>query len=84
MNILYRVELREAEGAQLTALLSGGKHAARKLKRAQILLAADAGGSDDVIANSARPAVPRFIGRNGASSESLSEITRRPCRACAP
>jgi transposase len=32
--------------------LSGGKHAARKLKRAQILLAADAGASDDEIARS--------------------------------
>jgi len=52
MNIRYRVELSEAERAQLTALLSGGKHAARKLKRAQILLAADAGVSDEVIANS--------------------------------
>jgi len=30
--------------------LSGGKHAARKLKRAQILLAADLGASDDDIA----------------------------------
>jgi len=38
--------------AELTALLSGGKHAARKLKRAQILLAADAGASDDEIARS--------------------------------
>ena len=34
------------------ALLSGGKHAARKLKRAQILLAADAGASDEEIARS--------------------------------
>ncbi|HVO22895.1 MAG TPA: IS630 family transposase [Candidatus Margulisiibacteriota bacterium] len=50
MNICYRVELDEAERAQLTAMLSGGKHAARKLKRAQILLAADAGTSDEVIA----------------------------------
>jgi transposase len=32
--------------------VSGGKHAARKLKRAQILLAADAGASDDDIATS--------------------------------
>jgi transposase len=31
-------------------MLSGGKHAARKLKRAQILLAADAGSGDDEIA----------------------------------
>ena len=37
---------------ELTALLSGGKHAARKLKRAQILLAADAGASDEEIASS--------------------------------
>jgi transposase len=52
MNIRYRVELNETERAQLTAILSGGKHAARKLKRAQILLAADAGVSDEAIASS--------------------------------
>jgi transposase len=52
MNIRYRVELSQDERAQLTALLSGGKHAARKLKRAQILLAADAGASDEAIATS--------------------------------
>jgi hypothetical protein len=43
MNIRYRVELSHAERDELTALLSGGKHPVRKLKRAQILLAADAG-----------------------------------------
>ena len=37
---------------RLTAMLSGGKHAARKVKRAQILLAADAGVSDEMIAAS--------------------------------
>jgi transposase len=52
MNLRYQVELSQAERAELTALLSGGKHAARKLKRAQILLAADAGASDDEIARS--------------------------------
>jgi hypothetical protein len=52
MNIRYRVELSEAERGQLAVLLSGGKHAARKIKRAQILLAADAGVSDDAIAAS--------------------------------
>jgi transposase len=52
MTIRYRVDLSEAEHAQLAALLNGGKHAARKIKRAQILLAADAGVSDEVIANS--------------------------------
>jgi transposase len=50
MNVRYRVELSQAEREQLTALLSGGKCAARKLKRAQILLAADAGASDAAIA----------------------------------
>jgi transposase len=52
MNIRYRVELNEAERMELAALLNGGKHAARKLKRAQILLAADAGINDAAIASS--------------------------------
>ena len=52
MNIRYRVELSEAERGELQAMLSGGKHAARKLKRAQILLAADAGVPDEDIATS--------------------------------
>ena len=50
MNVRYRVELSQAERDELTTMLSGGKHAARKLKRAQILLAADAGSSDEEIA----------------------------------
>ena len=50
MNIRYRVELSQAERDELNTLLNGGKHAARKLKRAQILLAADAGASDEEIA----------------------------------
>jgi len=50
MNVRYRVELSQAERSEVTALLSGGKHSARKLKRAQILLAADAGASDEAIA----------------------------------
>jgi len=52
MNVRYRVELSEVERDQLRALLSGGKHAARKLKRAQILLAADTGASDEEIIRS--------------------------------
>jgi hypothetical protein len=50
MNVRYRVELSQAERGELGALLSGGKHGARKLKRAQILLAADAGVGDEEIA----------------------------------
>jgi len=52
MNIRYRVDLSEAERSELQAMLSGGKHAARKLKRAQILLAAHAGVPDEAIAAS--------------------------------
>ena len=50
MNVRYRVELSQAERDELTAMLGGGKHAARKLKRAQILLAVDRGRSDEEIA----------------------------------
>ena len=52
MNVRYRVELSQTERTELTAILSGGRHAARRLKRAQILLAADAGASDEEIARS--------------------------------
>jgi transposase len=50
MNVRYRVELSQAEREQLTDMLRGGHHAARKVKRAQILLAADGGASDAAIA----------------------------------
>jgi transposase len=50
MNIRYRVDLSETERCELQAMLSGGKHAARMLKRAQILLAANAGVCDEIIA----------------------------------
>jgi len=52
MNVRYRVALSQAERDQLGEMLSGGKHATRKLKRAQILLAADSGVGDAVIAAS--------------------------------
>jgi transposase len=54
MNVRYRVELSQSERDDLTALLSGGRHAARKLKRAQILLAADGGAGDEAIAATLR------------------------------
>jgi hypothetical protein len=47
--------------------LSGGRHAARKLKRAQILMPTDAGASDDDIATS--------VGVGG-STAALSEEPR--------
>ena len=54
MNVRYRVELSQAERNELKAMLSGGKHAARRLKRAQILLAADIGSGDEEIARTVR------------------------------
>jgi transposase len=50
MNVRYHVELSQSERDELVSLLSGGRRAARLLKRAQILLAADAGTSDEAIA----------------------------------
>jgi transposase len=50
MTIRYRVDLSETERGELQAMLRGGKHATRTLKRAQILLAADAGVCDEIIA----------------------------------
>jgi len=50
MNVRYRVTLTQDERSELAALLNGGKQPARKLKRAQILLAADAGVGDEEIA----------------------------------
>jgi hypothetical protein len=46
--------LSGAERLELEALLSVGKHAARKLERAQISLAADAGASDETIPSAVR------------------------------
>jgi transposase len=50
MNIRYRVTLTAKERQQLEVLVRGGKSAARTIKRAQILLAADRGSKDEAIA----------------------------------
>jgi transposase len=59
MNIRYRVDLTEEEREDLKRLLSAGKCPARKLKRAQILLAADGRASDAEI--------ERTIGATGST-----------------
>ncbi|MGX9432215.1 helix-turn-helix domain-containing protein, partial [Bradyrhizobium sp. LeoA1S1] len=81
MNVRYRVELSQAERDELTAMLGGGKHAARKLKRAQILLAADRGRSDEEIARTvsvSRSTVSRTKRRfvEGNLERALSEEPR--------
>ena len=50
MHIRYRITLTDDEQQQLQALVSGGQGAVRKIKRAQILLAADAMSTDEMIA----------------------------------
>jgi transposase len=50
MNVRYVVNLSESERQELRALVAGGKGAVRKLKRAQVLLAADGGCTDEDIA----------------------------------
>jgi hypothetical protein len=71
MNVRYRVELSQAEHLELTAMLSKGKRAARKLKRAQILLAADAGCSDEEMRTRWRWAVPPCTGPSGGSWKAI-------------
>ena len=50
MNVRYRVELDGSERQQLEAIVAGGTCAVRRVKRAQILLAADVGILDEQIA----------------------------------
>ena len=51
MNIRYRVTLTADERLQLETMIQRGKVAVRKVKRAQILLAADQGSPDEAIAS---------------------------------
>ena len=50
MNVRYLVELSDQEREELKGLLQGGRERVRIIKRAQILLAADAGSTDREIA----------------------------------
>ncbi len=81
MNVRYRVELSQTERAELTALLSRGKHPARKLKRAQILLAVDAAlatmRSPGAWALAARPCIAQAALRARQSSGGDQRIAAR-------
>lgn len=50
MNVRYRVTLETSERVQLVAMVLGGKAPVRRIKRAQILLAADSGSTEEEIA----------------------------------
>ena len=66
MNIIYRIKLDAEECASLNALLSRGHATVRRVKRAQSLLAADRGLSDEVIATSL-----------GVGTATVSRVKRR-------
>jgi transposase len=73
--------LSQAERDELTTMLGGGKHAARKVKRAQILLATDAGSCDAEIVRTVRVSLStvsrtkrRFV--EGNLERALSEEPR--------
>jgi transposase len=51
MNLIYIIELTEDERHQLVHLTRGGNPGARRMKRAQILLMADQGATDQQIAD---------------------------------
>lgn len=77
----YIVKLTEGERTDLKQLLSKGKVSARQLKRAQILLAADAGQIDEVIAanvqahvNTVERVRKRFV--EGGVEHALTEAKR--------
>ena len=83
---MYAIGSNSAKSsAELKALLSGGKHASRKLKRAQILLAADAGAGDEEIAASSRARIHHHGFRTIDLGQSSRRSTRRqrttPCTA---
>jgi hypothetical protein len=65
MNVRYRVDLSQTKRAEITTFLSGGKHAAR---RAQILLAADAGAQRSGDSPQSGSAGPPSIAPNGVLS----------------
>jgi hypothetical protein len=50
LNVRHRVTLSQEERDRLRELVRGGKGGVRRLKRAQVLLAADAGATDETIA----------------------------------
>src|SRR4029078_4606865 len=81
MNVRYRVELSQAERDELTTMLGGGKHAARQVRRAQILLAPVAGSATAEMVRTARVSLStvsrtkrRFV--EGNLERALSEEPR--------
>ena len=71
MNVRYWVDLSQTERDELGVLVNGGKQPVRWLKRMQILLAANAGVSDEAIAGA--------VQTSGSSSN--TKYRRSPARS---
>ena len=76
MNIGYHVELSEAEQCELTALVGGGKHYARKIRRARLRSPPTAGSPTQICAAAAGCRRPRPF--TGPSAASLKVISKPP------
>jgi hypothetical protein len=74
MNVRYRVTLDAEEREALEAMVRGGKAAARRIKRAQILLAADRGSTDEAIAANVAVGRRRSTARSGGSWRRASTL----------
>lgn len=85
MNVHYVVELTPTERGDLEAVVSSGTTRARKLKHAQVLLAADAGVADRIIATTVGVGAATIYRTSAASwsagSSAPSTTTRVPGRA---
>ncbi len=82
MNVKYIIELTEEERKSLLELTRGGKPGARKMKRAQILMMADEGATDEAIASALKAGTStvfrtrrRFV--EGGLDRALSDASRR-------
>lgn len=72
MNVRYRVTLDTSERVQLVSMVLGGTAAVRKLKRAQILLAVDAGSTDEESLGTYQSARRPCTESSSASSSTVS------------
>jgi transposase len=78
--VKYRIALTEAERTELRGLLGKGRHAARKLTRARILLMSDEGRSEREIASALSVGVRTVerIRRRGAEAGVVAALVDRP------
>lgn len=60
MNKKYVVKLASQERKELRSIIRSGKHAAKKILRARILLKADAGWSDEKISKALDISIPQI------------------------